>query len=120
MRPEDRDYARMYDMLACCNRLVALRVMSSLEQLLASEDLQDIVIRRLIVLGEAARQVSEGTKARWSHVPWKDAISLRNLVVHEYAHADMEILWDIMSSDLPRLKAQLELVLGPSDHTSLP
>jgi hypothetical protein len=47
MRPEDRDYARMYDMLACCNRLATLRVMSSLEQLLASEDLQDIVIRRL-------------------------------------------------------------------------
>ena len=120
MRPEDRDEARLYDMLACCNRLITLRKTATLDELLASDDLQDVVVRRLIVIGEAARQVSEAGKTRWQHVPWSDAVSLRNVVVHDYAHADMEILWDILHADLPGMKMGLEAILGPSEHTNLP
>jgi uncharacterized protein with HEPN domain len=71
----------------------------------------DAVIRNLEVIGEAARQVPDIIKQKYSDIPWKELIGLRNRVVHEYFGVDFEIVWEIITNDLPDLKEKIGNVL---------
>ena len=68
----------------------------------------DAVVRNLEVLGEAARQMPEDFVAKHPEVPWRTIAGLRNRIVHDYFGLDLEIIWQIISQDLPPLKAQLD------------
>jgi uncharacterized protein with HEPN domain len=41
-------------------------------------------------------------------------MGLRNRLIHGYDSVDMDILWQILTADLPRLIVQLETILATS------
>lgn len=61
----------------------------------------DAVLRNLEVLGEAARNLPRDIRDAHDEIPWRRMIGLRNIVAHEYFGVDDEIIWRIVSSDLP-------------------
>jgi uncharacterized protein with HEPN domain len=80
--------------------------------------LQDAVIRRLQILGEAASRISQATRAAHAGLPWAEMIGMRNRVVHEYFRLDLDVIWEVVCVDLVPLIAQLEQVVPPEDSTS--
>ncbi|MCS6848658.1 MAG: DUF86 domain-containing protein [Anaerolineae bacterium] len=54
------------------------------EAFLQNVQLQDAVIRRLEIIGEAARRISDSKRQEWSHLPWQQMIGMRNIVIHKY------------------------------------
>ena len=64
---------------------------------------QDAVIRCLIVIGEAAKNVSNETRQNLSQLDWTGMIRLRDLVVHHYRRVDLSEIWTIVDRDLPVL-----------------
>ena len=50
---------------------------------------QDAVVRRIEVIGEAARRVSTETRAKYPEIEWREMTSMRNLVIHEYDVVDI-------------------------------
>ncbi len=64
--------------------------------------------RFIEVIGEAASRVSGEARSRLPGVPWLEIIGMRNRLVHGYASVDHNILWDVVSSDLPALLRILE------------
>ena len=74
---------------------------------------QDAVIRRLEIIGEAGRRVSDGTRALYPQVPWHAIIGMRNVIIHQYDAVDLTIVWDAVQTDLPRLIATLTLKAPP-------
>jgi uncharacterized protein with HEPN domain len=77
---------------------------------------QDSVIRRLEMIGEAARRISEPTLIAHPEVPWQEMIGLRNILIHEYDDIDLSIVWHTVRNELPRLISTLETIL--EDRTS--
>jgi uncharacterized protein with HEPN domain len=73
----------------------------------ADRSAQQAVAYNLAVLGEAARTLSPELLERHVEVPWRDVISQRNVVVHEYHRLDLDSLWDTAKQDLPQLDEQL-------------
>ncbi len=73
--------------------------------------LQDSIIRRLAVIGEAARRVSKGTRERWPDIAWQSMIAMRNVMIHDYDEIDLVIVWDTVQGDLPKLVEQLEKIV---------
>ncbi|MDY6990917.1 MAG: DUF86 domain-containing protein [Thermodesulfobacteriota bacterium] len=69
---------------------------------------QDAVIRRIEIIGEAARRVSEETQQAFPELPWNEMIAMRNVMIHDYDGVDMVIVWDTIKKDLPPLIAELE------------
>jgi|ERR1035437_10142457 uncharacterized protein with HEPN domain len=67
----------------------------------------DAVVRNLEVIGEAARQMSEEFARGNPQIEWRKIAGLRNRIVHDYFGLDLEIIWQIIRSDLPALKRQL-------------
>jgi uncharacterized protein with HEPN domain len=70
--------------------------------------LQDAAIRRLEIIGEAERRLSEGTRISLSKIP---LILMRNQIVKEYDKIDLEVVWNTVQNDLPKLIAEIEKVM---------
>jgi len=66
------------------------------------------VLRRLLVTGEAAAPLTPETRAEFPNIPFQKIVGMRNRVVHDYGHIDLEILWEIVQSDLPILFMELK------------
>lgn len=73
--------------------------------------IQDAVIRRLEIIGEAARSVSDDFRKSHGEVPWREVADLRNVLIHEYSGIDIKRIWKIVIQDLPILKKQMEDIL---------
>lgn len=67
-----------------------------------------LAVTRLIqIVGEAARRVPEDFKLFHPSTPWKEAISMRNILVHDYLSIDDRIIWRTVTSELPTLAQAL-------------
>jgi len=81
----------------------------------ASLKTQDAVIRRLLIMGEAAARLPEAFKLKHPEVPWHKIVGMRNRLVHDYDEVKLSVLWDTIREDFPMLTAQLKEVLGKED-----
>lgn len=70
----------------------------------------DAVVRNLEIIGEAARNIPNSMMEQYSDVSWHRMIALRNILIHDYFGVDMEIVWKIITRDLPKEKPVLESV----------
>lgn len=68
----------------------------------------DAVLYNLVVIGEAANQLSEDAQAAEAGIPWSEIVGLRNLVTHEYFRVDLEIIQTIVRERLDDLDAAAE------------
>jgi len=108
-----RDDAYLLDILDAARLAVEYVRGKTREQFLEDVQLQDAVIRRLAIIGEAARRVSEPTRRTHATLPWRDMIGMRNIVIHEYDDVDPEVVWDAVARDLEPVIAALEAVFPP-------
>jgi uncharacterized protein with HEPN domain len=77
------------------------------------ERMLDLALTRLMeIVGEAATRVSPEFQAAHPDIPWAQVIGLRNRLIHGYDAIDFDILWPIVTHDLPPLILLLENVLG--------
>lgn len=106
-----RDLQFLLDMLQSAQIALGYTVGRSKADLIADLQLQDAVIRRLLIVAEAARRVSEATRQTFSTIPWSAINGMRNRLVHEYDDIDLDIVWDTVQSSLPPLIAELEKIV---------
>jgi uncharacterized protein with HEPN domain len=80
----------------------------------ADENLRFALIHLVQVIGEAARQVSRPFADRHPEIPWTDIVGMRHKVVHDYLGVDEDIVWQVVTKDLPQLLPVLESILAES------
>ena len=71
------------------------------------------LVRLLEIVGEAANRIPQEEQIKFPDIPWPEIISLRNRLIHGYDQVDFDILWQIVSHDLPKLIGQLKKILPP-------
>lgn len=69
------------------------------------------LVRLLEVVGEAARHVSDETHRRSPNIPWKEISGTRDRLVHGYFDVDLDIVWQIVTGDLPLLITELKKIV---------
>lgn len=70
----------------------------------------DAVVRNLEIIGEAANRLPAQFKKHHGLIEWSKIVGLRHRIVHQYFGIDREIIWEIVASDLPVFKSQLERI----------
>jgi uncharacterized protein with HEPN domain len=78
------------------------------EEFHANVTIQDAVVRRLEIIGEAARNLPDEFKKENQQVPWLDIADMRNRLIHEYFNVDLDLVWDILTLEIPILKKQIK------------
>ena len=63
------------------------------------------------VLGEAANNVSEAMCAKHPEIDFKGWAGMRHRLVHDYANIDLNIVWNALADDLPKLEMALKPIV---------
>lgn len=66
------------------------------------------LVKDVEIIGEAATNVSKDCRERFSHIPWKSIINMRNRLIHAYFDINPDIVWQTVTEDLPSLIIKLE------------
>lgn len=61
---------------------------------LGNEVLKRAFVRSLEVIGEAAKQVPDATRAQFPDIEWKKMAGMRDRLIHDYGGVDYVIVWD--------------------------
>jgi len=100
------------DMVAAIQKINRYIIGMSVDAFKADEKTIDAVVRNLEIIGEAVRQLPPAFKQTHDSVPWDQIAGLRNRIVHDYFGLDLEMIWFIITSDLPALKGKVSHLLG--------
>lgn len=109
--PKRPDHLRLVDLAEAAESIVYRLAGLSYEQFTADQDLQEIVLWRLVKLGEAAAHVSQELRTRHPSVEWRHAVAIRNRLAHGYFDVDPEIVYTTAVERLPKLATEVRTVL---------
>ena len=95
------------DMQTCVEKIQSYTAGMTIASFSANRLVMDATLRNLEILGEAATNIPPNIRSQYANVPWREIVDTRNKLIHGYAGLDDEIVWDIVSNDIPRLKTLL-------------
>ena len=72
---------------------------------------QDGIIRQIMVIGEAAKLLSNELRDKYAHIPWQDIAGMRDKLIHRYFGIDLETVWLTVQDDLPVLESKVTKIL---------
>ena len=83
----------------------------SKNQFFKDKKLQDAIVKRIEIIGEAVKNLPRGFTNKYPFVPWSEIARTRDKMVHHYFGVDLDIVWDIVKKDLPGLKKDIKEIL---------
>lgn len=107
-----RDRLRLQHMLEAARRATLKAQGRSRGSLDEDDNLALALARLLEIVGEAASQVTDETRTSLPHVPWRKMVGMRNILIHQYADVDLDMVWETVQQDLPPLVRALEDALA--------
>lgn len=85
----------------------------------ADENLRLAQVHRIQIIGEAARRGASAGRRSHPEIPSSDITGMRHKIIHDYLDVDYDLVWGVLTRDLPRLIASLEdFVKEPEDDDS--
>lgn len=79
---------------------------------LDTDRLLALALAKLVeIIGEAAGRLSPEIREAHPEIPWIEIIGTRNRLIHGYDAIDFDILWRIVSIELPDVAKKLEVIL---------
>ena len=111
---------RLRDILEA-TRLIASYVKDTAEgDFRADRQKQDAVIRRIEIIGEATAHLSEETRHAVPELPFRKMRGMRNIVAHDYANVDLNIVWQVATVHVPEVCAVLEKFFAMREQSPPP
>ena len=83
----------------------------SKQRMLKDKQKQYAIIRAIEIIGEAVKSLPVSLKNKYPDVSWRDIVGTRDKMIHHYFGVDLEMVWEIIKKDLPKLKKQIIKIL---------
>lgn len=72
---------------------------------------QGAIIREIEIIGEAVRNLPKDFINKYSSIPWKQIIGMRDKLIHHYFGVDFNLIWKVIKEDIPILKKEINEIL---------
>lgn len=99
------------EILESADRVQSYVEMMTFEDFENDVEKQDSVIRRIEIIGEAAKGLPSDFRATYDYVPWTKIAGARDVFVHQYFRVDLVLVWDMVRQDLPHLVKHVREIL---------
>ncbi len=106
------DETPLHHMLDAARKVLQFTEGRSRNELETDELLALAAVRLLEIIGEAAKRVPQPIKQAHSQIPWRAIAGARDRLIHGYFDVDYEVVWAIITDDLPSLVKELEQILN--------
>jgi uncharacterized protein with HEPN domain len=74
------------------------------------------VIRKLEIIGEAAKNIPQSITKKYSTVPWKEMAGMRDKLIHFYFGVSLKLVWQTVKHRIPQLKPTIKQLLDELDN----
>jgi len=81
------------------------------DDLLTDEYYAHAVIRAIEVIGEAVKNLSTRLKGEHPDIEWREIAGMRDNVIHRYFEINWQIVWNVITDDLPALEPKISALL---------
>jgi uncharacterized protein with HEPN domain len=101
------------DIVEACRRIERFTSGRDDEAVLSDEIVRDAVLYNIVVIGEAAAQLSRsGIEARLPAIQWTRIRGMRNILAHEYFGVDRDLVLEVVRQKIPELRLAIEAALA--------
>jgi uncharacterized protein with HEPN domain len=107
------DEASLFDMLQAARGVLRHTAGKTRDDYEREEILRDAVERKIEIIGEGARRLSDPFQTRHPQIPWRIIMATRHILAHDYDEVDNDIVWRIVTDHIPVLVEQLKALVPP-------
>ncbi len=107
---DDLTYLRHIDEF-CEDLEMYLYEISDFSEFKKSKLYQDAIVRKLEIIGEASKNISQELKNKYPKLPWKEMKALRNVIAHDYFGLNYSVIWNVLISKIPQLHKQIKEII---------
>jgi uncharacterized protein with HEPN domain len=104
------DRERLEDILERC-MLLREHVSGDAARLADDPVVRAAALYWILVIGEAAANLSQQLRDAHPETPWRDVVGMRNALIHGYPGTDVEIVREVVETYIPTLESQVRAIL---------
>lgn len=105
------EFTSLRQMLEYASEVKTLADGRTFDDLLTDRLFQLAVVRLLEIIGEAATRLSQATRDRYSTIPWRQIIGMRNRLIHAYDQVEYDVVWEVIQDDLAPFVETIRLAI---------
>ena len=95
------------DMIECSEAVLRFTDGKDIHEFAGDELTYKATLWDLRIIGEAARRIPDEVRRANPHIEWRQAIGMRDRITHAYEAIDVDIVWDTIQTDIPKMLADL-------------
>lgn len=92
----------------------------STNKFLKNKMVQDAIIRRIEIIGEAVKNLTIEFTNKYPAVPWSDIAGMRDKLIHHYFGVNLDLTYGVVNKELPRLKKEIKKILEEESKDKSP
>lgn len=112
MREPVRDKGRLEHILAAINNVEGYTRNITQQGLVCDKLRLHATVYNVQVIGEATYKLTTEFKDSHPQTPWAMIEKMRHILVHDYYQINNDVLWSVITDDIPNLKEQILMYLS--------